>query len=208
MPNDRSITGYQVMWGFHKWIPCAKSPCTVSHLLSGSRYSFVVRAINRSGGGPWSAASNAVTPLPPPTYKVPLSTLCRLPGSNDYICGTDYSGTIQVGGELFQYVDQTNGFSGAEPPYWDLLVSDPANTCFSLTIQYASPDQVSNVGQNSSVQLLQVGVPAVQSTTARGTVGTLTADLNGSPFTLEGNSSDGEQVFADGYALCHTVSGT
>lgn len=207
-PIGGTVSTYELSWAPGKAIYCRRSPCTWRYLTPGAKYSFKVRALNGAGAGRWSAPSNSVIPLTPPSYRVPLSTLCNLQGSNAYICGSDYGGTIQVGGELFEYVGQTDGFSGAEPPYWDLLVSDPANTCHSMTIRYASADQTSNVGLSTSVEVLQVGIPAVESTTPRGTVGTLSLRLTGSPFTLQGDSSDGAQVFANGFAWCYTPSGT
>lgn len=44
------------------------SPITVSGLTAGTAYTFQVRAINSVGAGPYSAASNSVTPVVPSAY--------------------------------------------------------------------------------------------------------------------------------------------
>jgi hypothetical protein len=45
------------------------SPLTVSGLTSGTAYTFQVRGINSTSTGPYSAASNSVTPVTPSSYE-------------------------------------------------------------------------------------------------------------------------------------------
>lgn len=47
----------------------ASSPITVSGLSSGTAYTFQVRGINSTSTGPYSAASNSVTPVNPSSYE-------------------------------------------------------------------------------------------------------------------------------------------
>lgn len=47
----------------------ASSPLTVTGLSSGTAYTFQVRATNAVGTGPYSAASNSVTPVVPSSYE-------------------------------------------------------------------------------------------------------------------------------------------
>jgi large repetitive protein len=53
------ITSYTVRYGHHEH-RCT-SPCAITGLSLGQRYRFDVRAVNRFGGGPYSAPSNAIT---------------------------------------------------------------------------------------------------------------------------------------------------
>lgn len=45
------------------------SPLTVSGLTSGTAYTFQVRGVNTNSTGPYSAASNSVTPVSPSSYE-------------------------------------------------------------------------------------------------------------------------------------------
>jgi hypothetical protein len=52
----------------------SSSPVTVSGLTAGTAYTFQVRAVNSIGTGPYSAASNSVTPITPSSYESIAST--------------------------------------------------------------------------------------------------------------------------------------
>jgi len=47
--------------------------CTVSGLTNGTAYTFTARALNGAGWGPWSGASNAVTPLAPAVKSIQIT---------------------------------------------------------------------------------------------------------------------------------------
>lgn len=145
---------------------------------------------------PGFAAATAPPPQSTPT-QIALTQLCNTPHAH---CLATYSGTIPVGNQTFSYSVHTE--CCPEPPEWDQAVNFPENTCTSIYIQFA----VKGSG-TAYLQLMQGSNPKVSKSTT-GAVGILTAALDGSPFILEADSSDGSWVFLNGYAICITDSGT
>lgn len=69
------------------------SPITVSGLSSGTAYTFQVRAQNAVGNGPYSAASNSVTPTTPPSFESLAST--TLNSTTSTVTFSSISGSYQ-----------------------------------------------------------------------------------------------------------------
>jgi hypothetical protein len=172
----------------------SNTPAGISATLSGSP-------------SPSPGAGSSPTTLSPTTSSVALRALCNARGAQVYICGLRSDQTIQVGGKLFTYVGETNGYANAKPPNWALVLHFPANTCQRLVIQFARDDRNAAPGSTSNVQLLQSKNPAVTASASRGSVGTLDVELDGGPFDLSANATDGESVKVNGYALCASSSG-
>jgi hypothetical protein len=143
----------------------------------------------------------------PKPQKVALAALCGAPGANSYICGGDFGGTVQVGGRLFQFYGENNANAHAEPPYWDLVLDFPANTCTKIVLQFAADERDEKADATANLKLTRTGADPVTVQTPRGTVGTLSATLDGGPFTLGANATDESQVVVNGYAVCTTDSG-
>ncbi|MGH3631672.1 MAG: hypothetical protein ACRDRL_30075 [Sciscionella sp.] len=156
---------------------------------------------------PSSSASNGANAPTHPSFQVPLAALCNAPGANVYICGTSYGGTAQTGDRLFAYTGENNSNADTKPPNYDLVLHFPNNTCTKLVVQFSLDDRTAQAGSAANIRLLQQKNGAVTATAVRGTIGTLTANLDGGPFDLDANATDGSQVFVNGYALCGTSSG-
>jgi hypothetical protein len=150
-----------------------------------------------------ASSSPSFTGPSPSPVKISLAQLCDSPGAvNVYICGQSYGGTVQVGSRLFTYYGENNGFASAQPPNWDLVLQFSANTCTYMKMQFATEDSSST----AYLQVVQTTLRPVTSTAQKGTIGTLTAKLDGGPFELQADSSDGSQVFVNGYAICTSPS--
>jgi hypothetical protein len=158
---------------------------------------------------PAASTKRVTRPAPaPPTHRLSLAVVCNLPTvTTIYICGPDEGDTVEVGGVLFQYYGENNGFANAAPPYWSVIVGVKASTCESLTIRFAVADTLAGPGSVANLQIIRSGAPPVEARAPRGHVGALSAKISGS-FVIQANSTDGSQVFADGYAICRTESGT
>lgn len=136
---------------------------------------------------------------------VSIGVLCN--GQTDgYICGTAYAGNIDLVDRTFTYVGRSDGFTGTEPPNWDLIFSFGTNSCRSITVQFAT-DDISKSNDVDSIQLIQSHLDPQGSSAPVGRVGTMHARMDGSPFSLRANATSGEQVFVNGTASCWTSSG-
>lgn len=156
-----------------------------------------------SGTSPSDSGSTPAGDSPPtapsPT-KVQLAVLCNASNAHPAICGESAGDPVQVGGVLFSYQGENNAFGEFAPPKWGPILQFSPTTCTSLTIRFASTKATANL------QVVQSHSASVTAS-ATGKVGTLTAKLDGGPFTLQANNSNGYQVFVDGYATCNTPSG-
>jgi len=137
---------------------------------------------------------------------VSMGVLCN-GATNVYICGSDFGGTINTGDHTFTYVGQNNGFADAAPPDWDDVFDFGTNSCRSMVVQFASEGDATNDGEVDSVRLIQSTLDPQSASTPIGTVGTMRARLDGTPFSLGANATGGQQVFTNGYADCYTASG-
>jgi hypothetical protein len=110
-------------------------------------------------------------------------------------------GHIQVGSRLFEYSGQTDGFASYQPPSWGGILTVTPTNCFELDLTFAT-DTTGGVAPNvSNAHVIQSSGETVASARS-GQVGTLKTKLDGGTIQIEANSSDGAQVFANGYALC------
>jgi hypothetical protein len=156
--------------------------------------------IETSSVSPTQSASPEATT----EFRVSLGELCNASDAEIYICGTEYEDTIQVGDQVFTHVGSGNVFATVKPPSWGLILKFPANTCTKLVIQFAVNSRGSGTART---RIIQTGSQPQVASTSYSAVGTLRADLNGTPFILQYNSTTGRAVFANGYAMCRTSSG-
>ncbi len=101
-PLDMTITGWEVSYGSTSWVKISDSTATttshtVTGLINGDSYSFVLRAVNASGAGPSSDTVTA-TPLAVPAKPPGFAALARDMGvslqwshaNNSSITGWEY----------------------------------------------------------------------------------------------------------------------
>ncbi len=136
--------------------------------------------------------------------EVPMATLCNNARAAVYICGSQFGGTKEVGGEIFSYVGEGNGNAIVKPPNWGRLLEFPENTCKALVVSFVTD---ASRGE-ATIRVVQTGKPATIATVPHNRRGLLTAELNGSPFYLQYNSTTGRPVFVNGHATCRSESGT
>lgn len=94
-PGSSTVTGYEVTSSPAGGVCTTPAPtltCNVTGLTNGTAYTFTVRALNAAGWGPWSTASNSVTPQASPTPPTPSITITGSRGS-----GSDAQ-TVRVDG--------------------------------------------------------------------------------------------------------------
>ena len=95
------ITSYTVIatpGGTTCTAPAATPRCAVPGLINGTTYTFQVRAVSAAGAGPWSTASNAVTPTSQPPPCAPTAA--------------------SVGADVVLTFDDTSGTCEWTPPSW------------------------------------------------------------------------------------------
>jgi hypothetical protein len=154
--------------------------------------------------GSASAATTFASSAPSPT-KVPLAVLCNAQNAEVYVCGTSYGGTQTVGGTLFQYYGEDNPNGGAVPPIWDLVLQfSPTTTCTRLVLNFAPTSSI--VDTVAYLQVIQSRFKPVTAS-ARDSIGTLTVKLDGGPFEIQADSTDGSEVVVNGYGICNSSSG-
>ena len=64
--NGSAITGYEVKDSSGRVTTCPATSCRITGLTNGQWYTFTVRALNKAGGGDWSAPSRRIRPDQPP----------------------------------------------------------------------------------------------------------------------------------------------
>ncbi|MGA2877214.1 MAG: hypothetical protein ABSE82_16985 [Nitrososphaerales archaeon] len=136
---------------------------------------------------------------------IPFSSLC---GATNASVGGSGCGlnTVQVGANLFTY-DLEGNFSGYQPPNYATLIMFPANTCRSITLNFALSETNTQPTDTAYIQIIQTTLDPEQASTPQGTVGTLVANLDGGPWYLQNSAINGDNVYYNGSASCWTASG-
>lgn len=83
-PGSSGVTSYEVTSSPAGGVCTTQAPtltCNVTGLTNGTAYTFTVRALNAAGWGPWSTASNTVTPQASPLPPTPSITITGSRGS-------------------------------------------------------------------------------------------------------------------------------
>jgi len=133
-----------------------------------------------------------------------LKDLCR--SASEATTCFDAPVSIRAGGRTFIAVVH-NGCCGTEPPYWGGLIEfDKATSCTSLHLEFAADSDGTDQGE-SAAHVVQNQTDEQVATEPNGSVGVLDASLDGSPFLIEANSTNGRTVYANGYARCSTQNG-
>ncbi len=147
--------------------------CTVAGLTNGDSYSFTVAAINVVGTGPFSLASNVVTPSAPPAPISPQNALTLTTTSASYD-GTAYSldlatsGGSGPGGVTYSVTDGTATncvVSGAT------LTASSAGTCVVTAMKYGSPGYQAITAPATPVTFSQATPMPLSLTTTNAVVG-------------------------------------
>ena len=150
-----------------------------------------------------ASATTFASPAPSPV-RVPLADLCNAPNAEASYCGTSDEQTVQVGSTLFPYYAQDNPNGNAEPPNWDPVLQFPATTCTRLVLNFAPTSSFPNI--TAHLEVVQ-SHSQPKTASAPSSIGTLAVKLDGGPFQIQVNSTDGSPVAVNGYAICNSPSG-
>lgn len=165
--NGKEITGYDVrtvQTGAVNSGCTAGASCTMTGLTNGTPYTFEVRAINENGYGPWSAASDQITPYGTPgTPVVTASTVDPwAPGGSISASWPAVAGT---GGTTTYTWVASNGASGntTGTSTGDITGLDGGN----YTVQVFARNEAyqGSTGTSNAVTITQQGVPATPTIT-------------------------------------------
>lgn len=134
-----------------------------------------------------------------------LSVLCPDPGAT---IGGDWcqGGNVQVGANLFAYAIRGN-VDFNKPPSYGIIVSFPANTCRSMSLNIAMDSNASQPGDTATVQVIQEIVGAQTMTVQQGVVNTFQVNLDGGPFYVENSSTADDYLYYNGTANCWSRNG-
>lgn len=139
--------------------------------------------------------------------EVPLSSICNIENEK-YETGdcASSSATVQIGGNLFEYTVEQNWGMEAQAPSWSSPFSFPKNTCRQLVITFGVSNS-DNSTDTANLEVIQTTLDPEYSSTPYGQLGTFTAGLDGGPWNLQANTTDGSTVYENGYAMCYSPTG-
>ncbi|MEU8564945.1 hypothetical protein [Streptomyces cyaneofuscatus] len=151
-----------------------------------------------------------VPPKPVPTVApslrtVTLRALCNAPGHTSYICGLK-TRTKTVGETLFSYQGTTNPNRNNKYPEFDEIMGLPSTTCKTITLQFGADAYNMEPDDKVVLRVLQSS-GGLEAEAKPGKIGNLTVTLNGGPFKVEGATTNGNSVVANGTAECFTANG-
>ncbi|MFJ9979596.1 hypothetical protein [Streptomyces cyaneofuscatus] len=151
-----------------------------------------------------------VPPKPVPTVApslrtVTLRALCNAPGHTSYICGLK-TRTKTVGETLFSYQGTTNPNRNNKYPEFDEIMGLPSTTCKTITLQFGADTYNMEPDDKVVLRVLQSS-GGLEAEAKPGKIGNLTVTLNGGPFKVEGATTNGNSVVANGTAECFTANG-
>jgi hypothetical protein len=154
------------------------------------KYEYRIR-VSKSG-------RTVVTSATKPLYsygRVALSAICAA------IYGFCGAQTVQIGTTVFTYI--LNG-SAIYPNYSTVLKATPTS-CAHAWIQFGTND--SGSGALAYAEIVQSSTDPQTRSVAAGTIGTLSAKLDGGPFYVDLSETNDDSVYVNGYASCYTPSG-
>jgi len=167
--NGKPITGYEVRTVQGGKVD-AVGPDAVSHtvtgLNNGTPYTFQVRAINVNGPGPWSVASDSITPYGKPQTPAPNVTHIDQWGPNTGSVRATWPAVAGTGGTTTYFYEWSNGASGSTAgTSVDLL--NLSQGSYSIRVYAANSaasggpntNYSSNWGSSNAVQITNQGAP-------------------------------------------------
>ncbi len=167
-----------------------------------------LKALLHSGTIRLAAIPNSSSAPPVTQYSVPLSALCSNSGVQLHaVNGCPYNGSTLVGSTTFAYtlLIEDNDES-VSPRYWN-LIEFPASTCSSIKLSFGMPTTGSAPGDTASIQVAG-GTSPTSTSAPYGLVASLSATLNGQPWTLQNSAtSSDDQIAVNGDATCSTATG-
>lgn len=189
-----------------------------AHGVSSEKISTVASALaDLAGFGPCvdlikdtsrPAIPQETPPSSPTLVPVSLGTLCAGDDSVYTRNGCPYNGATTIGDSTFNYsiLINSNGDS-VTPSYWD-LIDFPATTCSSIKLTFGMPDNGSKPGDTASIEVVTETQAAQVASVSYGNTATLTATLDGGPWSLENSASNADDEIAiNGTAACTSASG-
>lgn len=140
---------------------------------------------------------------------VSIGVLCNNPNVIDNAGnGCPYSGSTQVGSNIFQYKILVEDNSGSVyPTFWN-LIDFPATTCRSITFRFGMPQNSSQSGDTAYIETVEQTLDPQVRSVGYGGLRTFRAALDGHPWFLENSATNGNDGIAiNATASCYTVSG-
>jgi hypothetical protein len=215
--NGKPITVYELTTSPAVTTPTdcvAGAACTISGLANGTAYSFSVRAINEHGAGPWSPASDPITPYGTPARPVVTATATdpwagqASPG----VISASWPAVAGTGGTTSYHWSVSAGPSGMTTGLTTGPISVAAGS-YTVTV-YAANDggRSGSSGSSSAVVVTQqtaLPVPGAPATTVTNNAewGAITWTWSPAVASSGGSANVGYEVSLNGGAAT-AVSGT
>jgi hypothetical protein len=141
-----------------------------------------------------SAMAPSITEPSPTPAQLSLTELCNDPDAGIYaVCNPS---TMNLGNQVFSYEIRDEPDSA---PEWSTVLTYSGSACSKIFVQFAATSQETG---SVDVRVLQSSGTPIATSASFGQIGTLTATLNGGPFSIEVNDTDGSVIYYNGYVVC------
>jgi len=110
--------------------------------------------------------------------------------------------TVQIGDNAYAEVEFEDF---AQYPSYNMVLDLNSTSCDHLHMSFATSDTTS--GDKARLKVLQSTSDPVNASTPEGTIGTLSANLNGGPLIVDATDDGGFRVYVNGNAACYSPSG-
>ena len=142
--NGKPITSYEIASSPEVATPAdctAGAACTIGGLANGTAYTFAVRAINEHGAGPWSPASEPITPYGTPARPVVTASASDpwTGPSSPGVITANWSPVAGTGGTTSYVWQLSDGQTGTTTGYTTGPISVPNAGSYVVTV-YARND--------------------------------------------------------------------
>ena len=143
---------------------CTASPCTITGLANGTRYTVAVAAINAVGTGPASSATGSLTPA---TAAFAVGAFSAVPGDTVVDLSWEALTTAQLGGGSFTRYEISYREAGLSPASAWTLATD------QVTVSTTSAYQVTGLDNGTSYDFQIVAITSANSAELAGNTAVL-----------------------------------